>query len=337
MVRSLGLTLCLCVVPFALWAAECAPPPPPVLGLSFESRYAEDDPNRATLDESRQAAAKAALADLDGFLRVLAEELEAILAGPEAERSAAADCLLRRLQVWARADALGSLDTETAELTIGSRLAAIGIVARAAARISPESPALTDVRSWLARRMEAQMEFWETAPPRAGRNNLRAWAALAGAVTADLIEDPVMRGWAAWSVSYVLCSAAPDGSLPNEMERGAYALHYQLHALAPLVSAVRYLREQGIDLTGRCNGSLDRAVWFALSDLSDGARTEAITGRPQSLFTNEDPLESWQLAWLEAYFQISNDLGVVERIEGMRPLSYSKLGGNQTLLLRFGL
>ncbi len=334
--KFLGLALGLGVLPVALWAADCPPPPAPVLGLSFESRYADGDASRATLDEERKAAAEAALAALDGFLRELSDELEAVLVGAPEERPPAADCLLRRIQVWAQADALRALGTETAELTIGSRLAAFAIIARAASRMAPDSPGLGDVRSWLARRMDAQMTFWETAPPRAGQNNLRAWAALAGAVTADLTGDPVLRGWSAWSVTYVLCSAAPDGSLPNEMARGAYALHYQLHALASLVPAVRYLREQGIDLTDRCDGALDRAVRFALSDLSDGARTEAITGRPQSLFTGDDSVESWQLAWLEAYAQMSNDLDVRRYIETHGPFSYSKLGGNQTLLVRFG-
>ena len=326
--------LCLGLLAFpGLALADCPSPPEPVLSLSYESRYSDDDDARATLDETRKAEAEAALAALDGYLRDLADELQAAILAPEAEQVAAADCLLERMQVWARADALAALETETVKMTIGSRLASFAIMAHAAALLAPDSVALPDVRLWLARLVNDQMTFWETAPDMASQNNLRAWAALAGAVTADLVDDPVMRGWAAWSVSYVLCQAAPDGSLPQEMRRGAYALHYQLHALAPLVTAVRYLRDQGMDLIHRCDDALERAVNFALSDLADGSTTEKITGHPQSIFENGGRVDKWQLAWLSSYIELVNDSSANEVAKELGSMFYSKLGGDQALLI----
>ena len=313
--------------------ADCAAAPAPVLNLAFESRYAEGDAARATLDEEREAAAKAALDPLDGFISDLAGELEdALSAAYPAEARAGAGCLLAQMGDWARADALAELGTRTVELTIGSRLAAFALMAGHAAPLAPGSPDLDDIRPWLARRMEAQMVFWETAPDRASQNNLRAWAALAGAATAGLVDDPVMFGWAAWSVTYVLCSADADGSLPQEMRRGKYALHYQLHALAPLTTAALVLKEGGLDLTARCDGALGRAVRFGLSDLQDGARSAEITGQVQSYFDGSDTLDTWQLAWLEAYLRLDPDPEIAALAASMRPLGYSKLGGNQTLI-----
>lgn len=135
-----------------------------------------------------------------------------------------------------------------------------------------------------------------------------------------------------WSASYVLCSAAPDGSLPQEMTRGRLALHYQLHALAPLVTTVASLDQQGLPIRDRCDGALGRAVQFALSDLENGAATQAITGEVQSFFDGTDTIEPFQLAWLEAWLVLEPDAELAAVIEPMRPLRYSKLGGNQTAL-----
>ncbi|MBB93393.1 MAG: hypothetical protein CML68_02125 [Rhodobacteraceae bacterium] len=333
-----ALAFTLGLLPAPVFAqSDCGPAPAPVLNLAFDSRYAEDDPDRATLDEAREAAAKAALDPLDDFVQDLANGLEAALSDEDpAQRADLAACLLSRMGDWARADALAQLGTTTVELTIGSRLAAFAIMAGQAASLAPSSADLDDIRAWLVRRMDEQMNFWETAPDRASQNNLRAWAALAGAATAGLVDDPVMRGWAAWSIAYVICSVDEDGSLPQEMRRGKYALHYQLHALAPLTTAAVLLRAQGIDLADRCDGALGRSVRFALSDLEDGQRTQGITGEVQSYFDGSDTLETWQLAWLESYLVLDPDPAIDTFVNPLRPLSYSKLGGNQTLIFGHG-
>ncbi|MEM8730577.1 MAG: alginate lyase family protein [Pseudomonadota bacterium] len=316
--------------PLPVWA--CAPPADPVLSLDFESRYDPDDTARATPDADRQAAAEAALDPLDAFIRDLSQGLNAALStDTAADQATQAACLLTQIGVWAAADALSDQATETVALTIGSRLSALALVATRAAGIVPNHPDLPEIRDWLSRRVTAQMTFWETAPDRAGQNNLRAWAALAGAATAGLVEDPVMRGWAAWSVAYVLCSASEDGSLPLEMHRGRLALHYQLHALAPLTTAVLVLKNQGLDLTQRCDDALSRAVRFALSDLGDGQKSASHSGEVQSFFDGSDQLEAWQLAWLEAYLKLDPNPQILALADPLRPLSYSKLGGNQTL------
>lgn len=315
---------------------DCSAAPDPVLGLSFESRYAAEDASRSTLVDAREAAAEAALGPLDDFILDLGRRLETVLelAPGDPMRTDAAACLLEAMADWARADALRHLGTETVELTIGSRLAAFAIVAAEAASAAPESPALPVVRDWLAARMEAQMRFWETAPDRASQNNLRAWAALAGASVAALTDDPVIRGWAAWSLAYVVCSANEDGSLPQEMSRGRRALHYQLHALAALVPAAALLETQGLSVIDRCGAALTRAVDFALDDLSTGARTQAITGEVQTLVDGSDPLEDFQLAFLEPWLWMTADSRAEALAAPRRPLSYSKLGGNQTLIWR---
>lgn len=327
-----GASLSLLAVPALAEDGVCAPAPEPVLSLSYGSRYDADDPTRSQIDEEGEAAAKAALDPLDAFLRDLAKMSDDMLTSDGDRRAALADCLMAKIATWAKADALSDLGAETVDLTIGSRLAAFALITRAATPHTSAHGDLTHVRDWLSRRIEAQMRFWEAAPRGAAQGNLRAWAALAAAAVADVTGDAVVRGWAAWSTAYVVCTAGEDGSLPQEMRRGKYALHYQLHALAPLVTAAVLLERQGVRIVDRCDGALDRAARFALADLADGSLTRAITGVEQSLFDGTSDLRSFQVSWLAAYLHIRSDPEIERLIAAYQPLSYSKLGGDQSLL-----
>ena len=314
-------------LPTGAWAAECPPFAPPIVDLSFDSRYADDDDSRSEVDPEREEEAEAALAPLYDFVTNLTERTDkAIEKGDRAD----AACILAELASWANADALSDLGTQTVELTIGSRLAALALVAGQVAPAGrPED--LSAVKAWLTRRMDEQMTFWEDAPSGSAQGNLRAWAALAGASVALLTNDAVARGWAAWSVSYVACTANPDGSLPQEMSRGPLALHYQLHAVAPLTVAAGLLEQQGASVMDKCGRALDRVVDFTLADLAaKGAKSQAITGEAQTITGGLASLKDFQLAWGEAWLRLRANPELEAAIAPRRPLRYSKLGGDQT-------
>jgi poly(beta-D-mannuronate) lyase len=333
LVMGVSVLMTVCALPAtATEAAICAPAPPPVQSLSIQSRYEGSDASRATLNKEVQAETKALLKPLDDFLRDLSAGVETMLKSDADQRPDLADCLLQQMAVWAEADALSDLGTQTTQLTIGARLAGLAIVATQAALYATDPDTREAVGDWLSRRVGEQMRFWEIAPRGAASGNLRAWAGLAAAATTELNNDPVMRSWAIWSTSYVLCSVNSDGSLPQEMGREKFALHYQLYALSPLVTSIKLLERQGILLFEHCDGALERAVHFALSDLETGAQTEAITGHVQSFFDGSAELKKHHLAWLEAYLSLTSDPLAEEFATARRPLSFSKLGGNQTLI-----
>ncbi|WP_325063095.1 alginate lyase family protein [Halovulum marinum] len=314
--------------------ANCAPAPAPVQALAYGSRYADGSENRTRLDADADAEVDAALKPVDDFLRDLADRANGVHA-PGADPPAIAACVLARLAPWARADALAELDTTAARLTAGSRLAAFALILR---QVVPHAGAgdgdkVGLVSDWLARRVVAQMRFWEQdAPEGARQGNLRAWAALAAAATADLTDDAIMRGWAAWSTAHVLCTANPDGSLPQEMTRGRWALHYQLHAVAPLAVSAALLEPRGFPVAGRCGAALARVVRYTVSELDDGRLTQARTGEVQTFFDGTRQLEGFNLAWLEAYLTLDPDPALEALASVWRPLSHSKLGGDQTAI-----
>ena len=315
--------------------ADCATAPEPVLSLSYGSRYTDDSTTRSEIDADGAAEADDALRPVDDFLRDLTETANGVFEDG-AETGAIADCVVGQIAVWAEADALSDLQSETSNLTVGSRLAGFGLVLMQVLPHATDANQVGLIKDWLRRLMQAQTRYWETEAPNGARQgNLRAWAALGGASTASILDDAALRSWAAWSVSNVLCSASPDGSLPQEMGRGSYALHYQLHAIAPLAVATLLLHRQGVDLQSTCDGALGRIVTFAVADLDSGAATQAITGEVQSYFDGTDTLDGFNLAFIEPYLQLAevpNRDALNQLVEPYRPLSYSKLGGNQTLI-----
>lgn len=312
--------------------AGCAAAPEPVVSLTYVSRYKPSDDSRSTIDPLREAEAEAAIAPVDDFIVMLADAVDRMYAGPVSRRDEAAGCIVAELAEWARADALSELETETVRLTIGSRYAAFALILWQTLPYAPDHPDRSVSLAWLERRMSEQVSFWTDAPEGARTGNLRAWAGLAAAALSVQSNDRDLRQWARAAISEVLCSANPDGSLPQEMRRDGLALHYQLHAVAPLVTAAALLEHQGVPASRDCDGALHQVVGFTLNDLKDGADTARITGHRQSFFDGGDALEPFQLAWIVPYLSLKDDEELAARAENMRPLSYSKLGGNQTAL-----
>ncbi|WP_371155878.1 alginate lyase family protein [Jannaschia sp. 2305UL9-9] len=337
MLRTTALTLGLAVTGLAASPAMaramgpgCTPEVEPVLGLAFQSRYAGSDSTRSQINEQREAEALAALKPLDSFITALTRLVEP--GEDDAAREAGADCILAQMGAWARADALAELGTETAALTVGSRLAGLALIAQQvwpdASRAAPKA----EVADWLSRRVQDQMVFWETATDGAAQGNLRLWAATAAAAVGDFADDPVARGWATWSATYVMCTADSGGAIPQEMSRGKRALHYQLHATAPLVTTAAVLNRQGIDLRERCDGALGRVVNFTLDEIANGGQGTMIrSGAAQTVFDG-DGIESFQLAWVEPWLTLQQDARADRLVDPMRPLSYSKLGGDLTAI-----
>ena len=335
MIRPLCLALTLLTATPALAKFTCPAPPDPIVSLSYGSRYSANDSTHSDIDPAADTEATDALKPIDSFLRDLTSMANDVFE-KNAKKAEIADCVVSRIVAWAGADALTDLQTDTAKLTIGSRIAGFGLVLLQVAPFTTQAADLVTIKIWYAGLMDTEMQFWEESAPTGSRQgNLRAWTALAAAAGGQLLGDPVMRGWSAWSVRYMLCKAATDGSLPQEMTRGRLALHYQLHAIAPLVAATLLLDRQGIPLKDACDQALDRIVTFATDDLATGAATLAITGEPQSLFDGSDTLQNFDLAFLEPYFQLSpkarkGPLG--DLAKRYAPLNYSKLGGKQALI-----
>ncbi len=319
----------------AAQAATCKDAPDPVVNLDYGSRYQADSVTRSELDPKADAEADKALKPVDTFLRDLTSTANGVFK-EGADKQAISDCVVGQIAVWAEAGALTDLQSPTANLTIGSRIAGFGLVLLQVLPHTSRTDSVDIIKPWLASLMQSQTSYWETdAPDKARKGNLRGWAALAAATSADILDDATLRAWAEWSEGYVLCSAGEDGSLPQEMSRGKYALKYQLHAIAPLVVTALLLERRGVDVQGNCNNALARVIGFAVADLDTGAATKAITGKTQTFFDGSDKITGFNVAWAIPYliFDKAADRDAIEQLaQKYAPLTSSKLGGDQGLI-----
>ena len=338
--KHLGIIGLLACSPITAQAEIAKPEPyacfasiPPVAKLAFPSRYAVDSKSRSDFDEKANAEVDAALKPVDDFIVKLAVEANNSLTSPDATALLAADCVVDRIHEWAAADALSALESDGAQLSIPSRVAAIAI---AYAQVLPKAT-VNDrqaiIEAWLRTRVQASMTFFDTkSPPRASSNNLRAWAGLGAAQVGLILGDADMIGWAIASAQRVACTASVDGSLPNEMFRRKLALHYQIHAVGPLVFTAALLKDKDPTLLQFCNGAIVRAAQFAVAGAKDPKIVEAITGVKQSFDPDPANLKAYEFAWITAFLSQVEDPDIKAFALNFDVLSNSKLGGNQSLL-----
>jgi len=312
----------------------CVQAPEPVVSLSYGSRYTAESEDRSDLDEEANAEVEEALGPVDGFIADLAKAANRAQSGKD-EAAEAANCLVDAIHAWADAGALSQLGTMNAQISVPSRL---GGIAMAYLQAKPYATTLDPARrevveTWLQDRMLATMDFFDNeAPTNASRNNLRAWAGLAGAAVGRSTGNEEILDWAGETVELVACQADEDGALPLEMARGPRALHYQIHAVGPLVISAALLAEEGRDLFEACDGALHRIVDFVPRAFEDPDLVNGKAGEEQTYFAGDEELRGFELAWAEAYLSRFDDAELAAFIDSYRPLANSKFGGNQELL-----
>jgi len=310
----------------------------PVLSLDFPSRYTDDSKNRSDFDDKANAEVEAALGPVDDFIVDLISTANKVLAAAdeaadeaEPDRTLAADCVVDRLFEWASVDALSAIDTQAPQLSVPSRIGGMAMAYAQVRVVATPDDRQPVIEAWLAERSASTMAFFDTeAPPRASQNNLRAWAALGVGQVGLIVNDPVLLDWATASIRLVACTAAEDGSLPNEMWRGKLALHYQLHATSPLVVGAALLAAQDPGLFAACDGAIGRIARFGLAGAQDPALVEELTGERQSF--DPDDLKTFEFAWLAAYLTLTEDADAATFAAQFDGLANSKLGGKQDLL-----
>lgn len=309
----------------------CPAAPDPVILLDHGSRYSADDASRSEFDEAANSDVNAQLKPVDDLIVDLAKLANKARA-PEADPALAA-CVLSTLAVWASDDALSQLDSDNAHLSMPARLAGLAMAYAQVQPLLPATPDRAEVEAWFLARANSTLDYFETdAPPKASRNNLRAWAALAVAQVGLIRQDDRLLDWADASARLVACQAAADGSLPLEMARGDLALHYHLHALTALVITAALLEPTDRALFAACDGAIHRAVGFAVQAFETPDIVTALAKEKQTFETGKDKLQGFELAWATAYLARFPQPGLTRLVKPFLPLSNSKIGGMQAPL-----
>ena len=325
----------------------------PVIALDYGSRYEDDSKNRADLDEDANDAVNAALAPVDDFIRDLAKAADkTFLAGNEANHKQEAICVVQAIKNWASADALSELGSTTAQMTSPSRVGGIATIYNRVSQLAQSSIedasatlgwsarlggnilAFFDNSSvtldWMSRRGDEIVSYFDNeAPTKASRNNLSAWAAFAVGEIGIATGEQRFKDWSLDRISTMIDAANPDGSLPLEMGRGSFSLHYQLHASSALIVSMANLCADGHVFSNADMEGIERIADFSIAAVNAPQNVEQINGHEQN-FSEISSKNSHAIAWVEAFVALTGEELLDIDIADLRPLSNSKLGGNMT-------
>ncbi|WP_195950067.1 alginate lyase family protein [Ciceribacter sp. T2.26MG-112.2] len=327
-----GLLLALADQADAFGAEDCKITMAPVVEIDLPSRYRDGDKSRSEIDEELDAAVDQALEPIDGFVRALAEA--ANRTGREKGAENAASCIFDGLADWAFANALLKPVSLNGRLALSSRIAGMAAAYNRARKVSaPDFRSERAILDWFARLADGQIAFFDNnAPPMAATNNHRAWAGLAATQVGIATGSTSLIDWGAETNRLMICSANDDGSLPQEMKRRDKALHYQLHAVAPIIMTASLLQPLKSDSFDLCNGKLDAIVSFTVTALDRPEVVAERSGATQTFATKKEKLRAFQIAWLEPYLANRSNKDAEALAAAYRPLSNSSLGGNLTAI-----
>lgn len=248
--------------------APCPPAPAAVIDIDANSYY--DDANHAVIDPARRASNIASTAPVEQFLSGMARNASRYQAG---RKPADAACALHWLESWAGRQAmLGRMSSEQAYFV---RKWTLGGLALGYARVQPAAtPAQRQaIEAWLATLADATLVHADTRKGK--RNNHYYWEGLAVTAVGAVTRDQRFLQWGHGVFDNAMAQVAPDGALPEEMARGAKALHYHAFAAAPLAMIASILDLQ--------SPALDRLVRFTLAAARDPSAINQATG-----FTQEE-------------------------------------------------
>jgi poly(beta-D-mannuronate) lyase len=309
-------------------AAPCEASPRPVRNLEGVPFYGDrassrPDPARLRADE---AAAKPLTDWLAGIQRAIARHRRG-------EKGAAA-CALEAMDLWARNGALmGAFNLRGnyhRKWTLAG--AALSFLAfREAPGLNPVS--LGRAARWLgevARDIQPRYNRVSAAIISDVRNNHAAWAGLAVAASGIAAGDRALLDWGIGKLRAQLAQVDERGALPQEVARGALALHYHLFALQAVAALERLAAANGVVLTEDEMEALRRMRDLTLAAARDPSRMEAIAGVPQDNPWLRDRPPLLLGHGLELSAIAMPDTALDAALAPFRPYSAYRLGGAVT-------
>lgn len=309
----------------------CPKPPQPVGQLELASKYGKDGPQRDTVDRKAEKKYKAQMKPVNDYMKTVVREAERYT---EKGDSAAAECALTWLHVWAEGKALLEMENETAQF---KRATTVSGLAFALMQVEPavaEDKRLPVVKDWLSKLAHGTKDYYSASTKNSAKNNHRYWSGLATAATAVLTGERDLFDWGMDAYKNGVCGATPEGALPLEVKRGTKARGYQLFALSALVPLGKIAEANGIKAFEMCDGALHRIVKFSLDSITDPSSIAKMAEAEQDEFEDGKPLPpGHQVTFLEIYAREFPGTAPLEKeLLAQRPLRSTSLGGDQTLL-----
>lgn len=297
----------------------------PPVDLVTEGFYADNDPTHSIVDPVKMKA----YAESSGPVK---QEGNQVVAAADAFRTTgslnAARCVIHHMELEARSRSLtGRMSSRQAYYVQGWVLGAQALAylkVRDSGVISKEQSAV--IQPWLRAVAGQTREFYDAKEKQdpSSQNNHLYWAAVELAAVGIAADHPEDFDWAMRSAREGIASILPDGTLPQEMKRGARALHYHLYAAAPLVMLAELGAANGVDLYSIKNGALKRLVQVSTAGLEDPELFQRRTGLKQEISM---PPSGEAIGWVRPYLRRFSDPEIARLFAMCRNPAYMYLGG----------
>jgi poly(beta-D-mannuronate) lyase len=277
---------------------KCPAPPPFARTLEIESYYV--DSHASIADPVKFAAFQKASRDVTQLSQIAAMAADAYLYKGSREAAACVYTLLdaaAKAQAWA--GQMPGFQGVYEQNWLLSAVAVSYLKVRSSGLGTPESEAR--ILWWLKQLSLRVREYFDAEVVRIGpgkENNHLYWAGLSVAASGIANDDPAAFKWGVVAYRMGLDAIQPDGSLPQEMNRAAKALHYHLYALGPLVMLAELGEANSLDLYSEEHGALHRLVAFCLAGLEDPTLLQKRTGIAQEVTL---PYAGSDIGWAVPY------------------------------------
>lgn len=301
--------------------------------LDFPSKFEGSDKARDDLNPQAEQEYRKRIAAITAFERGVSKQVDDYM---RAGRPQAFDCAIALMAAWSHDGGLtGPSTTHTGK---SMRKWALGSVASSYLRLkfSPSKPLagvdrgrIAEIEQWLSRVADQVVAEWRDQPL-AKMNNHEYWAAWAVMAVAVALDRRDLYDWSVGQYRIAAKQIDANGYLPNELARDTRALYYHNYALTPLAMIAAFGKANALDLAAENDRALDRLAQRVLAGIDDPDDFEDRTGSEQVV---ADFSESSKFAWLEAWCWIRTCDGETQaRLEKLRPISSTRLGGNVSTL-----
>lgn len=309
---------------------RCPKPPQPVRDVIAVSKYGEDrrDHDSTIVDEVAAEDYAERTRPLTEFSRRVSTFADGFTEhGPTSARDA--HCALLWISSWAQQEALLGKVNSTGQAVRKWELATLGTAYLKIRSAPHDAGQAATVRRWLGRVAdEVRKDYSSKKKVDSRLNNHLNWAAWAVMVASIAADDDELFDWSIDRFHAALAQIEEDGTLPLELKRRHLAAAYHNFAVGPLIMLREGAIANNVRLSSKEQARLQRLVDVVLTARTDPRMLEARSGYPQDL----TKMSATHLAWLEPYHARSRDPRAGLLLGQYRPLVFTRMGGNLTML-----
>jgi poly(beta-D-mannuronate) lyase len=185
-----------------------------------------------------------------------------------------------------------------------------------------------EILPWIEKVVAQSQHYYEERRKKStgdAQNNHLYWAGVELAAAGIAANDRKIFDWGIKTYQIGISQIQPDGSLPEEMRRGARALHYHLYALAPLVYLAEFGEENGLHSWSERDYAIKKLANLCIEGLEDNTFFVKATGIPQDTPNGRPAAE--QISWAKIYLARFPDPQLAKLMDTATSMSYMYLGG----------